>query len=486
MAKMLVDLLPENMPVEIIGDPKKQISGVEIDSRKVVKGTLFAAFKGSLTDGHKYIGQAIANGATVVVCETLPEEMPQEVTFIKTPDARRLTGIMLGNFFGNITRHITLIGVTGTNGKTTISTLLFQLFLQLGFKCGLISTVENRIGSEVLKADYTTPDVVNLHRLIRKMADEKCTHIFMEVSSHASDQDRIAGLHFAGAVFSNITHDHLDYHGTFLNYIQAKKKFFDRLDKNAFALINQDDKNGKVMVQNTTARVRTYGLQSMCDYKAGIIENSIAGLHLKIDGKEVHFGMIGAFNAYNLLAVYGTAVECGLDRDQVLSVLSGLKGAEGRFDQIYDAKRGVYAVVDYAHTPDALENVLSTLAKIRKKDNGIITVVGCGGDRDKTKRPLMAKVAAGWSDKLIMTSDNPRSEDPEAILDDMEAGLEADQKQKSIRITDRYQAIKTALMLAKKGDIILVAGKGHEKYQEIKGEKFPFDDIATLRSLMGE
>ena len=486
MSRILKDLLPQELKIEVKGSTDMQINGIEIDSRKVVKGVLFAAFKGSLTDGHQYIPQAVANGAVAVLCEQLPEIQEPGITYLRVEDSRQVTGQILAAFFGNVSERLSLIGVTGTNGKTTITTLLFQLFSSLGYRCGLVSTVENRIGDKVLKSDYTTPDVVSLHKLIALMAEEGCSYIFMEVSSHATDQDRIAGLKFRGAVFSNITHDHLDYHGNFLNYINAKKKFFDHLEKSAFALVNIDDKNAKVMVQNSAAKVLTYGLQTLCDYKGGIIENSMDGLHLKIIGKEVHFRMVGEFNAYNILAAYGTAVECGLESDKVLNILSGLKGAEGRFERIYDSKKNIYAIVDYAHTPDALENVLSTLKKGKAKNSGVITVVGCGGDRDKTKRPLMARVAATLSEKVVITSDNPRSEDPEAILDDMESGLNEDLKTKSIRITDRYQAIKTALMLAKKGDIILVAGKGHEKYQEIKGEKFPFDDIATLRSLMGE
>jgi UDP-N-acetylmuramoyl-L-alanyl-D-glutamate--2,6-diaminopimelate ligase len=483
--RILKNILPEFKGVEIYGNPDINVTDIQIDSGKVIKGSVFAAFRGTLTDGHKYIDNAILKGAAAVVCETLPDELRSEVVYILVNKSRLYTGLMLQRMYDKLTDSLTLIGVTGTNGKTTIATLLFRLFSGLGYKCGLISTVENRIADRILKTEHTTPDVVSLHSLIALMAEEGCTHIFMEVSSHAAHQERIAGLKFRGAIFSNITHDHLDYHGSFLNYIYAKKKFFDDLDKDAFALINTDDKNGRVMVQNTKARVKTYGLRTMCDYKAGIIESTVQGLQLRVDGKEVYFRLIGEFNAYNLCAVYGAAVECGEDKDKVLSLLSGLKSAEGRFEQIYSADTGLNAIVDYAHTPDALENVLLTIQKVKNKGSSVITVVGCGGDRDKSKRPVMAKVAAVMSDKVILTSDNPRSEDPEAILDDMENGLDDTLKLKTIRITDRFQAIKTALMIAVPGDIILVAGKGHEKYQEIKGEKFPFDDIAILHSLMG-
>ncbi|MBK9256951.1 MAG: UDP-N-acetylmuramoyl-L-alanyl-D-glutamate--2,6-diaminopimelate ligase [Saprospiraceae bacterium] len=480
----LQELVPEHLILEISGDLNKSIQSIEIDSRKVIKDSLFIAFKGLLTDGHNYIAKAIENGATCLLCEVLPDSIQREITYIKVADARAVAGLILKKYYAVATDRVKLIGVTGTNGKTTVATLMYQLFSTIGYKCGLISTVENLIDGEILPSSYTTPDVVNLHKLIAEMVSRDCKYIFMEVSSHAIDQQRISGLDFTGAIFTNITHDHLDYHGTFKNYINAKKKFFDDLNKEAFVLVNTDDKNGKVMVQNTTAKVKTYGLRSMTDYKAKIIDSSVQGLHLKINGNEVHFRMIGEFNAYNILAVYGASVELGEKSDEVLSVLSGLRGAEGRFEQIYQPSRRISAIVDYAHTPDALENVLTTIKKVKKMNTSVITVVGCGGDRDKTKRPVMAKVAADLSDKLIMTSDNPRSEDPEKILDDMEAGLDSTDKLKVLRIADRMQAIKTALMIANPDDIILVAGKGHEKYQEIKGEKFPFDDIATLRTLM--
>ena len=480
----LNEILPSKGLKKIYGSADLSISSIEIDSRKLIKESVFIAFRGTLTDGHHYIENAIKSGAVVIVCESLPDLLQKGVTYIHAEDARIVAGEMLHRYYNEISERIILIGITGTNGKTTVATLMHQLFSELGFTCGLISTVENKIGTEIIPSTHTTPDIVSLYKLISLMAEKGCKYIFMEVSSHAVDQQRIAGLKFTGAVFTNITHDHLDYHKTFKNYIYAKKKFFDDLEKEAFALINADDSNGKVMVQNTRAKVITYGLRTMTDYKAKIIESSVQGLQMKVNGRDVFFRMIGDFNAYNLLAVYGTAIECGQNSEEVLSILSNLKGAEGRFEQIYQAHRSVSAIVDYAHTPDALENVLNTINKVKRGNASVITVVGCGGDRDKTKRPVMAKVAADLSDRVILTSDNPRSEDPDDILDDMEAGLSDQDKLKTLRIQDRKQAIKTALMMSQTNDIILVAGKGHEKYQEIKGKKFPFDDIALLRSLM--
>ncbi|MBK9735738.1 MAG: UDP-N-acetylmuramoyl-L-alanyl-D-glutamate--2,6-diaminopimelate ligase [Saprospiraceae bacterium] len=482
-AKKLFDILPFGFTAEIKGSNDVPVAGIELDSRKVGNEYLYAALKGTLVDGHDFISSAISKGASIILCESCPE-YKTGITYIVTDDVRGYLGELVHNYFGHASESIKLIGITGTNGKTTVGTLLFQLFSALGNKCGLISTVENRIGDEVIPSTHTTPDVVNLHRLVARMRDEACSYVFMEVSSHAVDQQRIAGLKFEGAIFTNITHDHLDYHLTMKNYIEAKKKFFDQLSVDAFALINADDKNGSVMVQNTKAHKLTYGLRSMADFKGRILESSVEGLHIKINDQEAFFRMIGEFNAYNLLAVYGAAVELGQQKEEILSILSNLKGAEGRFDQIMDKKTGKCAIVDYAHTPDALENVLKTIKKVKKPASGIITVVGCGGDRDKTKRPLMAKVACSWSDKVVLTSDNPRSEDPETILNEMEAGLDLEDKKKMIRISDRLIAIKTAVMMSSNGDIILVAGKGHENYQDIKGEKFPFDDKKILTSLL--
>ena len=481
-AKKLSDIIPANLNIRVEGSMGIKIEGLSIDSRQVSKGYVYAAFRGTATDGHKYINQAIQNGATCIICEEMTEKQPG-VTYLITDAVRELTGRMAALFFGNASEQLKLVGVTGTNGKTTVSTLLYQLFSAFGYKCGLVSTVENRIGDEVIPATHTTPDVVSLHGLIARMRDEQCEYVFMEVSSHAVDQERIVGLTFTGALFTNITHDHLDYHKTMKNYIAAKKKFFDRLTSQAFAITNADDKNGTVMLQNTKARKITYALKSMADYKVKIIESSVQGLDLRINNREAHFRLIGEFNAYNLCLVYAAALELGMESDDVLAMLSGLRGADGRFERIIDPRTGVCGIVDYAHTPDALENVLEAIRKVKAKGTSVITVIGCGGDRDATKRPVMASVAAALSDRVILTSDNPRSEDPEKILDDMEAGLSDDKKKTVIRITDRKQAIKSAVMMAGDGDIILVAGKGHETYQEIKGEKFPFDDKQVLKEL---
>ncbi|MBL0100565.1 MAG: UDP-N-acetylmuramoyl-L-alanyl-D-glutamate--2,6-diaminopimelate ligase [Saprospiraceae bacterium] len=485
MTKKLFDILPVGIPYQIEGTTNVDVVGVSIDSRQVFDGSVYAAFRGTQADGHDFISAAIAKGVVCVICEKPVNEMTSGITFIITSDVRAFAGEMLYHFFDHASEAVHLVGVTGTNGKTTVSTLLYQLFSAFGYKCGLISTVENRIGDEVIPSTHTTPDIVSLHQLISRMRDEKCEYVFMEVSSHAVDQQRIAGLRFEGALFTNITHDHLDYHLTMKNYIAAKKKFFDALPSDAFALVNSDDKNGKVMLQNTKARKLSYGLRTMADYKVKILESTVSGLHLKINDREAYFRLIGEFNAYNLAAVYGAAVELGMEVDDILAILSGLRGAEGRFEQILDNITGKCGIVDYAHTPDALENVLETIRKVKHAKSSVITVVGCGGDRDATKRPVMAKVACTLSDKVVLTSDNPRSENPEAIIDEMEAGLDTADKKKMIRIADRLQAIKTAVMMADNDDIILVAGKGHESYQEIKGEKFPFDDKKILKELLG-
>jgi UDP-N-acetylmuramoyl-L-alanyl-D-glutamate--2,6-diaminopimelate ligase len=456
-----------------------EISAVVFDSRKVVPGALFVAVKGTQVDGHDYIEKAIKDGAVAVICEDLPGHTATEVDFLMVADSAVALGIVAANFYDNPSRKLKLVGVTGTNGKTTIATLLYQLFRDLGYKCGLLSTVENQINGKVIPSTHTTPDQVELNRLLDEMVDLGCDYCFMEVSSHAVAQHRIEGLAFAGGIFSNLTHDHLDYHKTFDAYLKAKKAFFDGLSKNAFALTNSDDKNGSVMLQNTKAYKKTYALKSMADYKGRILENQFGGLLLLIDNEEVWFKMVGSFNAYNLLAVYAAAMLLDQDRAKVLTSLSKLSGAEGRFDYMISPNK-IIGIVDYAHTPDAVQNVLSTVHNIRKGNEKVITVIGCGGDRDKTKRPIMAKVACEWSDRVILTSDNPRSEDPAQIIKDMEAGVTPTAQRNTVSIIDRREAIKTACMLAQPGDIIVLAGKGHEKYQDINGVKNHFDDKEEL------
>ena len=456
-----------------------EIAALAFDSRKVVPGTLFFAVRGTQADGHLYINQAIASGAVAVVCESIPQNPAPHIIYITVENAAAALGLAAANFYHQPSAKLKLVGVTGTNGKTTIVTLLFQLFRGLGYKCGLLSTVENRINDEVIPATHTTPDPLALNKLLYEMVIRSCDYAFMEVSSHAVVQHRITGLSFAGAIFSNLTHDHLDFHKTFDEYLKAKKRFFDELPHTAFALTNTDDRNGSVMLQNTAARKKTYALKSMADFKAKVLENQFGGLLLNIDQQEVWFKMVGSFNAYNLLAVYAAAMLLNQDQQKVLTVLSTLSGAEGRFDYLISPNKTI-GIVDYAHTPDAVQNVLSTIKNIRRGNEQIITVIGCGGDRDKTKRPVMASVACDWSDKVIITSDNPRGEDPEQIIRDMQSGINAAQQRKAFAITDRKEAIKAACHLAQPEDIILLAGKGHEKYQEIKGVKHPFDDKQIL------
>lgn len=480
---LLQDILYKVSIRSVKGSTAVEVNDITIDSRAVTAGACFIAVRGVNTDGHQFIPMAMEKGALVVVCEELPANLPDEVVFIQVENSAEAAGYIAHHFFGNPSEKIKLIGVTGTNGKTTIATLLFKLFRALDHECGLISTVQNQIRDKVLPSTHTTPDAVSLNRLLRQMVDDGCTHIFMECSSHAIHQHRITGLHFTGAIFSNITHDHLDYHKTFNEYIRVKKSFFDHLGADAFAISNLDDKRGTVMLQNTPADKFYYSLRSISDFKGRIIDNSLGGLHMTINEQEVHFRLIGEFNAYNLLAVYATSICLGEDRQEILRILSSLTGAEGRFDYIISAKERVIGIIDYAHTPDALQNVLSTIKKLKSGGERIISVVGCGGDRDRSKRPLMAEVACELSDKAIFTSDNPRSEDPAAILHDMEEKLTANAKRKVISIADRKEAIKTAVSLAREEDIILVAGKGHEKYQEIAGKKYPFDDKEVLREM---
>lgn len=456
------------------------ISSVTFDSRKVTKGSLFVAVKGTATDGHQFIDLAISNGAAAIVCETLPAVENTTVTFVKVKDSSLSLGIIACNFFDNPSTRLKLVGVTGTNGKTTTVTLLFNLFRSLGYSTGLLSTVQNKINNTVIPSTHTTPDALSLNELLAAMVEQGCEYVFMEVSSHAVVQNRIAGLQFTGAVFSNITHDHLDYHKTFDEYIRAKKMFFDHLPAEAFALINKDDRNGMVMMQNTKAQRYTYSLRSIADFKCKIVENHLNGLFLNIDNQEVWVRLIGTFNAYNVLAVYATAMLLKQDKVNILTALSNLQSVEGRF-QYVKSPGGIIGIVDYAHTPDALKNVLDTIKDIRNGNEQVITLVGCGGDRDAAKRPVMAAIACEYSDKVILTSDNPRTEDPEEILNQMEKGIDVKDKRKTLRISDRREAIKTACSLSKPGDIILIAGKGHEKYQEIKGVKHDFDDFEILK-----
>ncbi|MBE9603056.1 UDP-N-acetylmuramoyl-L-alanyl-D-glutamate--2,6-diaminopimelate ligase [Pedobacter sp. MC2016-24] len=463
----------------VLGTTNRAVSALVFDSRQAEKETMFFAIKGTLSDGHQYIQSTIDAGATAIVCEVLPELIHPDVTYIQVENSAVALGKMAANFYEHPSDQLQLVGITGTNGKTTIATLLFKLFRELGYKVGLISTVDNHINDLVVPATHTTPNPIALNLLLQDMVNAGCDYCFMEVSSHAVVQHRIEGLSFKGGVFSNITHDHLDFHKTFDNYIKAKKAFFDGLPAGTFALTNTDDKNGMVMLQNTKATKKTYALKQLADFKAKIVENSFNGLHLDINNADVFFKLVGSFNAYNLLAVYGTAVLLGQDEFTVLTTLSNLTGAEGRFDYI-TSSQNIIGIVDYAHTPDAVQNVLSTIHDIRKGTEQVITIIGCGGDRDKTKRPIMAQVACDWSDKVILTSDNPRTENPQTIVEEMEQGVSPTNKRKTLSIVDRREAIKTACHLAKPGDIILLAGKGHEKYQEINGVRYHFDDKEIL------
>jgi UDP-N-acetylmuramoyl-L-alanyl-D-glutamate--2,6-diaminopimelate ligase len=467
----------------VTGSTEVEIEAVQIDSRKIKRGSLFIAVKGSAADGHLFIDNAIAAGAIAVVCEEIPEKKKENVVYVQAENSAEAAGYIAHNFFGRPSEKLKLTGVTGTNGKTTIATLLYKLFTSLGHQCGLLSTVENFVGKERTPATHTTPDAVSLQATLKQMVDAGCTHVFMEVSSHAIHQHRITGLQFAVGIFSNITHDHLDYHKTFDEYIRVKKSFFDSLPSSAVAISNADDKRGGVMLQNTAARKYYYALRTVAEFKGKVLENSLTGLVMNVNDQEVHFRLIGEFNAYNLLAVYAAALALDEEKNEVLRCLSELTGAEGRFDYMISAKHKIVAIIDYAHTPDALLNVLATIRKLKKGFEKIITVVGCGGDRDKTKRPVMAEVACEHSDKVIFTSDNPRSEDPVEIIKEMEAGVSTAAKRKYISIVDRKEALKTAISLAEKEDIILVAGKGHEKYQEIKGVKNHFDDKEVVREM---
>lgn len=480
--KLLKDILYKVSLISTKGDMDININNLVFDSRWVIEGDLFVAMRGTQVDGHDFIDKALERNASCVVCEVLPANLKEDITYVQVVDAAKALGMMAANFYNHPSTKLTLVAVTGTNGKTTMVTLLHQLFSEMGYQTGLLSTVENRINDTVLPATHTTPDAISINQILHQMLDAGCTHCFMEASSHAIVQERTAGLSFAGAIFTNISHDHLDYHKTFDEYIKAKKKLFDELPVSAFALINADDKRGLVMVQNTKAKKHSFALKYPSDYKAKIINNTLHGLELEINQQSVWFRLIGEFNAYNLLGVYGTAMLLGEEEEEVLRQLSQLKGAQGRFEQVF--YRNITAIVDYAHTPDALENVLKTIQKLRTGGEKLITVVGCGGNRDKTKRPVMAKIATQNSDKVILTSDNPRDEEPMDILRDMEAGINPVDMRKTLTIAERREAIKAACGMAGKGDIILIAGKGHETYQEIKGVKHPFDDREIVKELL--
>lgn len=480
----LQELLKNIQSVQVIGDADVEVTGVNIDSRKVKDGNLFIAMKGTQVDGHKFIPKAVELGAKSILCEELPEKKAEGVTYVQVTSTEDTVGEVATQFYGDPSRKLKLVGVTGTNGKTTIATLLYNMFRKFGHKCGLLSTVCNYIEDEAIPTDHTTPDPVELNELLGRMVDAGCEYAFMECSSHAIAQKRIGGLQFTGGLFTNLTRDHLDYHKTFENYRDAKKAFFDQLPKSAFAITNADDKNGMVMVQNTKAMVKTYSTRSLADFKAKILECHFGGMYLEVDGREVGVQFIGKFNVSNLLAVYGAAVMLGKAPEDVLVVLSTLHSVNGRLDPV-QSPDGFTALVDYAHTPDALENVLNAIHEVLNGKGQVITVCGAGGNRDKGKRPLMAQEAVKQSDKVIITSDNPRFEEPQDIINDMLAGLNAQQMKKVISIVDRKEAIRTACMLAQKGDVILVAGKGHEDYQDVKGVKHHFDDKEVLREVFG-
>ncbi len=482
--KYLRDLLSTQAEViDIIGPTEIEIKSIELDSRKVFHGSLFFAMKGISADGHEFIDQAIKNGAIAIACEHLPEHLTESVTYLLVKHSSSALGIMASEFYDNPSSKLKLVGVTGTNGKTTTVNLLYQVFRGLGIKTGLLSTIVNRIDEESVPSTHTTPDPIQINELLARMVAVGCQYCFMEVSSHAVTQNRILGLCFKGGIFTNLTHDHLDYHGTFDAYLKAKKQFFDNLPDDAFAIVNKDDRNGIVMVQNTKAQVYSYSLRSLADFHCRIVENQFQGLQLNLDGKDCWFRLIGVFNAYNLLVVYSVAQLLGQDKDQTLTILSSLEPVDGRFNTVY-SPGGITAIVDYAHTPDALQNVLETIQSIRTHKEQLITVVGAGGNRDSAKRPIMAQIASRLSDRVILTSDNPRFEEPEKILDDMKKGIESQNTSKVLVIQNREEAIKTAYALAKPGDILLVAGKGHETYQEIKGVKYPFDDKKIVRNIM--
>lgn len=473
-----------NVSLNAISGPTDiSINKIYFDSRKVAKGDAFVAVKGTIVDGHKFIDQTIEKGVAVIVCEVLPDTLSEDVTYVEVKDSAISLSIMAANYYDNPSGKLKLIGVTGTNGKTTVATLLYHLFGQLGYKSGLLSTIENRIGEKVIKATHTTGDALQLNENLNEMFKQGCTHCFMEVSSHALDQGRVAGIQFAGALFTNISHDHLDYHKTFDGYIAAKKLLFDGLPKSAFALINSDDKRGRVMLQNSKATKSSYSLKAASEFKGKIVSNSLNGLEMTIDNHAIWFKLFGDFNAYNLLSAYGTAVLLGEQPEEILTILSNINPVPGRMEVVFN-KAKITALVDYAHTPDALKNVLESITGFRTGNETVITVIGCGGDRDKDKRPLMGSIASEMSDKVIFTSDNPRSEDPNIIINEMKQGVSASNKRKVVALVNREEAIKTACLLASPNDIILVAGKGHEDYQETNGKRLPFDDRKVLSEML--
>ncbi len=480
--KNLKHILKNIAVLEIIGSTDIQLTAVHFDSREINGRTLFIATRGTQVDGHRFINKAIELGAIAIICEVIPEEIRSNICYIKVANSQITLGLIASLWYQEPSKKLKLIGVTGTNGKTTIATLLYELFSQLGYFVGLISTIENKIGNQSIKSTHTTPDTISINKLMNEMVESGCGYCFMEVSSHALHQGRTAGLDFDGAIFTNLSHDHLDYHIDFASYLKAKKIFFDQLKKEAFAITNKDDKNGLVMLQNCKAQQYTYSIQSLGDFKARIIENQINGLNLIIDHKDVWFKLTGTFNAYNLLAIYGCAILLEQDSDETLSTLSNIQSVNGRFDHIISSE-GIVAIIDYAHTPDALLNVLKTIRDIKQSTNRVITVVGAGGNRDKSKRPEMAKIAAIYSDQLILTSDNPRFENPENIIEDMKAGLSSSQSLNTLAITNREEAIKTAFLMAKPQDFILIAGKGHETYQDVQGVKRHFDDKEVINKL---
>ncbi len=481
--KRVRDLIENAAIVSVTGDSGTVVGDISFDSRNVGPETLFVAVRGTRSDGHDFIDAAVQAGAKAIICEKIPEDAGAGVCWIKTENSARTLGVVASGFYGNPSSSLKLTGVTGTNGKTTIATLLYRMFTKLGYKCGLFSTVCNYIGNTELPATHTTPDPVELNRTLAAMVEAGCDYAFMEVSSHAVDQNRIAGLDFAGGIFTNLTHDHLDYHKTFDNYLNAKKTFFDSLPSSAFALVNNDDRNGKVMIQNCRAARYTFSTRGKADFRCTVLEQDFSGMELRIQGEDVWTRFIGDYNASNLLAVYSAAVILGAEKEEVLRILSELKSVPGRLE-VVEGPGEISCLVDYAHTPDALQNVITTINRIRPGDRELITVVGAGGDRDRTKRPLMAAITAEGSSKVILTSDNPRTEDPDKILDDMEAGITPEVRRKVLRITNRREAIKAAVMLAGPGDVVLVAGKGHENYQEINGVKYHFDDREELKSAL--